>query len=152
MKVIGVGNRWRRDDAVGLEVAARVRAAAPDGVEVLEREGEPVALLDAFDGADAVVLVDAVSSGAPPGTLHRLDAVASALPGELFRRSTHHLGVPEAVELGRALGRLPSAVVVIGVEGGSWDAGEALSPPVAAAVGAAVDAVLEEVARCTSTR
>ncbi len=151
MKVVGVGNRWRSDDAAGLEVAAKVRALAPAGVEVVEREGEPVALLDAFEGADAVVLVDAVSSGSPPGTLHRLDAVANELPPDLFRRSTHHLGVPEAVELGRALGRLPARVVVVGIEGANWDAGDELSPPVAAALDAAVAAVLEEVARCTST-
>lgn len=152
MKVVGVGNRWRSDDAAGLEVAAKVRALSPPGIEVLEREGEPVALLDAFEGADAVVLVDAVSSGSPPGTLHRLDATATELPQDLFRRSTHHLGVPEAVELGRALGRLPAHVVVVGIEGASWDAGDELSPPVAAAVDAAVAAVLEEVERCTSTR
>lgn len=151
MRVVGVGNRWRSDDAVGLEVAARVRGLAPAGVEVLEREGEPVALLEAFEGAGAVVLVDAVASGAPAGTIHRLDAAAGELPRELFRHSTHHLGVPEAVELGRALGRLPATIVVVGVEGGSWEAGDELSPPVGAAVDAAVAAVVEEVERCTST-
>ncbi len=152
MRVIGVGNRWRSDDGVGLEVAARVRALAPPGVEVVEREGEPVGLLDALEGAEAVVLVDAVSSGGTPGTLHRLDATETELPHELFARSTHHLGLAEAVELGRALGRLPERVVVVGVEGGSWAAGDELSPQVAESLDAAVAAVLEEAERCTSRR
>jgi hydrogenase maturation protease len=69
--VLGVGNPWRRDDGAGLAVA-RLLAGTP-GVEVLEREGEPASLIDAWDGADALWLVDAVSSGAVPGTLHRID-------------------------------------------------------------------------------
>jgi hydrogenase maturation protease len=149
VKVIGVGNRWRSDDGVGLAVAARLRDEPPAGVEVAEREGEPTGLLDAFAGARAVVVVDAVSSGAPAGTLHRLDAVAQPLPDELFRRSTHHLGLPEAVELARALGRLPAELYVVGVEGSSWEAGDTLSAPVAAAVDDAVAAVLDAVERCS---
>ncbi len=151
MRVIGVGNRWRSDDAVGLAVAAIVRERAPE-LDVVEREGEPVALLEAFDGVDAVVLVDAVSSGAPPGTVHRLDAAAAPLPSELFHHSTHHLGLPEAVELARALGQLPEETIVVGVEGASWSVGEELSQEVGAAIDEAASTVLEEVERCTSRR
>lgn len=151
MKVIGVGNAWRSDDAVGLVVAERLRGKLP-GVEVLEREGEPVALLEAWQGEDAVVLVDAVSSGAPPGTVHTLDAAGEPLPASFFRRSTHHLGIADAVELARAMGSLPPRTVVVGVEGSSWEPGLELTPEVADAIDAAADAVAEEVARCTSTR
>lgn len=142
MRVVGIGNRYRHDDAVGLIVAERV------GGTLLE--GEPVALLDAWEGADAVVVVDAVASGAAPGTVHRLDAVAEPLPPELFAASTHHLGVADAVELARALGRLPKRLVVIGIEGACWEAGEGLSTEVEAAVESAADAVREEVRACTS--
>ena len=76
LRVIGVGNRWRSDDGAGLEVAARLRGSLPAGVEVLEREGEPTALIGAWADADAVWLADAVRSGAAAGTLHRLDATA----------------------------------------------------------------------------
>jgi len=152
VKVIGVGNRWRSDDGVGLAVAARLRGEPPAGVEVVDREGEPTGLLDAFEGARTVVVVDAVSSGAPAGTLHRLDAAAGPLPRELFRRSTHHLGLPEAVELARALGRLPAELYVVGVEGSSWEAGDRLSAPVAAAVDDAVAAVRDELERCAGKR
>ena len=149
LRVIGIGNRWRSDDGVGPVVAGRVHELAP-GLEVVVQEGEPVALLDAFDGADAVVVVDAISSGGAPGTVHSLDAIAAPLPHELFARSTHHLGLGEAVELGRALGRLPARLLVVGVEGASWDAGDELSAPVAAAVDRAAAVVLEEVAQYTS--
>jgi hydrogenase maturation protease len=149
LRVIGVGNRWRSDDAVGLIVAERLRGTVP-GVEVLEREGEPVALMDAWEGEEAVVIVDAVSSHGPPGRLHRLDVADGPLPAELFAASTHHLGLAEAVELARALGRLPAALVVIGVEGAVFDAGDGLSPAVEAAVEPAAAAVRKEVEACTS--
>jgi len=143
--IVCVGNRWRSDDGVGLAVAARLRER---GLEPVEREGEPVGILDALEGASAAVVVDAVSSGADPGTVHVLDASRHPLPASLFAHSTHHLGLGEALELARALGRLPERTLVVGIEGASWDAGDGLSPAVAAAVERAV----EEVERCTSGR
>jgi hydrogenase maturation protease len=148
--VVGVGNRWRSDDAVGLLVARRVRGEVPRGVEVLELEGEPAGLIDAFEGADALYVVDAVSSGAAPGTVHRLDASAEPLPAELFASSTHLLGLADALEIARALGRLPGRVVVFGIEGESFAAGEGLSAAVEGAAERVAEAVREEVAQCTN--
>lgn len=149
--MICVGNAFRGDDGAGLEVAKLLRGALPDGVELLEREGEPTGLIDAFEGAEALWLVDAVSSGgAPGGTVHRLDAGEQELPAGLFRASTHAFGVAEAVELARALGRLPPRTIVYGIEGARFDAGEELSPETAAAVPEVAEAVRTEVEVCTS--
>ena len=145
--VIGVGNAFRGDDAVGLEVAERLRGRA--GLDVVVCEQEPIQLLDAWAEADLALLVDAVSSGAAPGTIHRLDATAQPVPATVFRGSTHAFGVAEVVELGRALGRLPGRLLVFGVEGAEFRAGDELTPAVAAAVEPLVDELLEEV-RCTS--
>ena len=147
---MGVGNPWRRDDAAGLVVARRLRGTLPPEVEVLEREGEPTGLIDSWDGADRLWVVDAVSSGANAGTLHRIDATREALPAELFRTSTHHVGLAEAVELARVLGRLPEQIVVYGIEGERFDVGDELTPMVDDAASRAADAVREEVLACTS--
>ena len=152
LRVVCVGNRWRSDDAAGLEVARRLEGTLPAAVDLCEREGEPTALIDAWDGAESVWLVDAVSSGADAGTVHRLDASARELPASLFRASTHHVGLAEAVELARALGRLPPRTVVFGIEGGSFDVGDTLTPAVEAAVEQVAELVREEVAACTSGR
>ena len=146
--MLGVGNAYRGDDAVGLAVAGRVRERAPE-LEVVVCEQEPIQLLDAWTGADLALLVDAVSSGAPPGTVHRLDATAEPVPATVFRGSTHAFGVAEVVELGRALGRLPGRLLVFGVEGAAFSAGDELTPAVAAAVEPLVEELLEE-AGCTS--
>ena len=65
-----------------------------------------------------------------PGRLHRFDVTDAPLPAEIFNRSTHSLGLPEAVELARELDRLPTRLIVYGIEGESFETGEGLSDPV----------------------
>jgi hydrogenase maturation protease len=132
--LIGVGNGWRGDDGAGLALARRVRELAPSGVEVREVEGDATALMDAWSGAEHVVVVDAAQSEAAPGTVRRFDAGAAALPVRALRSSTHAFGVSDAVELARALGRLPDRLEVYAIEGASFTAGERLSPVVERAV------------------
>jgi hydrogenase maturation protease len=132
--VIGVGNAWRGDDGAGLAVARRVREQAPAGVDVHEIEGDASALVEAWAGADRVVVVDAAESGAPPGTVQCFDGRRAPLPARLLRSSTHAFGVPDAIELGRALDRLPRRLDVYAIEGESFVAGDRLSPAVERAV------------------
>jgi hydrogenase maturation protease len=127
MMVIGVGNEWRCDDGAGLEVARRVGGR--------ELSGEPIGLVDALESADEVTIVDAVFSGAPPGTVHEFEAGAEPLPVALFgSSSTHALGLAEAIEIARSLGRLPARVRVLGIEGARFDYGQGLSHEVEEAV------------------
>jgi hydrogenase maturation protease len=132
--VIGVGNEYRGDDGAGLAVATRLRGRLPDDVEIVACEQEPTRLVDAWRGAEAAVVVDAVASGAEPGTLHRFDAAREPLPARAFRSSTHAFGIGDAIELSRALGSLPPHLVVYGIEGAAFTAGVGLSDAVAAAV------------------
>jgi hydrogenase maturation protease len=139
--VIGVGNELRGDDGAGLEAARRVRESElPPSVTVRLHEGEAVGLLELWDGADAAVLVDTVRSGAPPGTIHRLDASHGPLPSPIRRSSSHTIGIAEAIELSRALGTLPPGILVYGVEGRQFEAGTGLSDE----VGEALDRLVRE--------
>jgi hydrogenase maturation protease len=147
--VIGVGNAFRGDDAAGREVATRVRERVPDELEVVVCELEPTRLIDAWEGAEAAFVVDAVSSGAEPGIVHRFDATSRPLPSREFRSSTHALGIGETIELARAIGKLPSRVIVFGIEGEAFGSGTELSGPAQGGVERAVELVLEE-AGCTS--
>jgi len=152
--VIGVGNRLRGDDGAGVAVAERLSERTSPDVEVVACSEEPSRLMDAWEGAESVVLVDTVSSGAPPGTIHRFDAGAEAVPARTFRSSTHAIGIAETIELARALGRLPHRVRVYGVEAGGFTTGADLTPAVEAAVTSLVEAVLQDLEeeRCTSVR
>ena len=97
-------------------------------------ESEPVALIEEWTGTDAVIVVDAVCSGAPPGTIHRLDARSAPIPAGLSQGSTHAFGLAETVELARELDRLPRRLEVVGIEGERFNAGKELTAPVRAAV------------------
>jgi hydrogenase maturation protease len=142
-----LGSPDRGDDALGPAVARSVAALLP-GLEVLEHE-DPTGLLDLWAGHSPVVVVDAVRSGAVAGTLHRLETGATGPPpsagawASSGHGSTHAFGLAEMVELGRALGRLPDRLVVVGVEAEQFDHGAPLSPRVAAAVPVAAAGVCD---------
>ena len=144
--VVGIGNPLRGDDGVGPAVAALVRARAHPGVQVAEVHADPIALLELWAGRRRVVLVDAVCSGAPAGTLVAVDMRRHPLP-RTATASTHGFGLAQVVELGRALGRLPAELVFVGVELGLVGAGTGLSEPVVAGVRQAAQRVDELVAR-----
>jgi hydrogenase maturation protease len=143
--VLGIGNGYRGDDGAGLAVAERLRGRLPADFELAACEQEPTRLIDAWQGAATALVVDAVGPHGSPGTLHRFDASDEPLPVHFLRSSTHAFGVGEAIELSRVLGVLPHRVLVYGIEGASFDAGEGLTEPVEAAVDRAVVAVLEDV-------
>ncbi|MEV4459365.1 hydrogenase maturation protease [Microbispora sp. NPDC049633] len=133
--VAGLGSDLRGDDAAGLGVARRLRGTLPPSVAVVENRGDPAALVEAWSGAALAIVVDAVSSGAPPGTVHM--PVHMPVPMPMRSRppaGSHGLGPADAVALGRALGRLPGELVVVGIEGGDFTPGAPMTPPVLAAV------------------
>jgi hydrogenase maturation protease len=126
--VIGIGNDFRGDDGVGRFVVRKLRDLNLPGVAVLEAEGDPLKFLEKWQGAHTVVLVDAVSSGAAPGTVFYFEAVEAPLPQELLSPcSTHALGLGAAIELARALGKLPPRLIVYGIEGKNFQAASGLS-------------------------
>jgi hydrogenase maturation protease len=145
--VIGIGNPYRGDDAAGLAVGEHIRAAAPPGVEVVEHEGEPVSLIDAWGQARLVYLIDVVSSGGEPGSVYRFDATTQPLDAQFSHRGTHTLSIADTIELARALGRLPHRLIGYGIEGRTFTAGAGLSPEARAAVGTVSARLLEELTR-----
>jgi len=142
--VVGVGNRYRRDDCAGLEVAELLRGHVPADVQVLTLEGEPTVLLDLLAGSELVVLVDAVASGTEPGAILRFDATHEPVPGNVFGASTHAFGLGETIELARMLGRLHARVLVYGITGEDFTSGEEVSASVTCAIARAADQILRE--------
>ncbi|MBM3892546.1 MAG: hydrogenase maturation protease [Verrucomicrobia bacterium] len=128
--IIGIGNDHRHDDAAGLIAARRLCARKLPRVTVVEATGEGTALMELWQDAGTVILLDAVQSGAAPGTLHRLDARAQTVPTRFLRCSTHAFGVAEAIELARALDQLPPRLLIFGVEARDFSQGTGLSPEV----------------------
>ncbi|MEO3811566.1 hydrogenase maturation protease [Sphaerisporangium sp. B11E5] len=130
--VIGLGCECRGDDAAGLEVVRLLaRDSLPPSVVVLENYGDAAELIESWTGACLAIVVDAAMSGAPPGTLHRHSALGLA---PTWQGSSHVLSLADAIDLARALGRLPRRLLLLGIEGEDFAVGGPMSPSVRAAV------------------
>ena len=126
-----VGNVLRRDDGFGPAVADRLEL--PPEAKVVETGIGGIALLqELMAGWDGLVLVDAVDSGEPPGT------VTASVPevGEAVHVPDVHLANPERVlTTAKGMGVLPPRIVIIGCQPADIDdLGEGLSPVVESAV------------------
>jgi hydrogenase maturation protease len=135
MRIIGCGNLHRGDDAAGILAAERLLAL---GVEAAVCVGGFAQLMDMWHGSDDVIVIDAVVTGASGGTVHLWDA-SRPVPFAKSSASTHGMGIAEAIELSRALKRLPARLRIYGIEGQNFELGTAPLPEVVEAV--------EEVAR-----
>ncbi len=130
--IIGLGQSLRGDDAVGLAAVRLWQETYPSSVsearlrvEMAELPG--LTLLDLLDGADAALLVDAVVSGAAPGTLHLVgpDDLSAFVAGA---ESAHGWGVSETLALAHQLGQsLPAQIIILGIEAASFEMGAPLS-------------------------
>jgi len=144
--VIGCGNLLREDDGVGIRAVRLLKARKlPEGVRVVEAGCPGLGLLDLLAGSERAVIVDAVVSGAPPGTLHRFG------PGVLPERnwlplSLHGVNLVDALALGRTAApeQLPGSITIFGVEIARRGMGEGLSPEVEAALPELVEMILSE--------
>lgn len=147
--VIGIGNRERADDALGLIAIDRLQREHPAGVEFATARGDVLKVLDLFEGAHKVIMIDAMRSGGTPGQVVRLDVSDVAVKVDLANfASSHTVNLAEAIELARTLGRLPAHLIVYGVEAQDFTLGNGLSPAVAAALEGLLTRVRKEWA-CT---
>ncbi len=142
--LIGLGNAHRGDDRAGLDVLERLRRRLPGEARFVEGPEDFTALLDLWTGVRRVVVVDAVSSGAEPGTIHRVVVGAEGLPETVRPTSTHGGSLTEAVGLGLALGRMPGSLVLYGIEAEDLHIADGLSPRVEAALAQATERIVEE--------
>ncbi|MBT3339128.1 MAG: hydrogenase maturation protease [Anaerolineae bacterium] len=140
--IIGIGQKLRGDDAVGPEVVRAWEKQHPESakrvrVEISQLPG--LELLGLFGDADIAILVDAVQSGAEPGTVHitGLDQVISFEAGS---GSVHGFGVAETLALGKQVDpdAIPDEVIIIGIESEQIGLGEDISAGVRASIPEAV--------------
>lgn len=152
--IAGFGNVLRCDDAFGVEVARRLdQVDLPPGVRVVETGIAGLTLIQELrDGFDALVVVDAVDHGRPPGTvlliepeILDIDSLSWDQRHELL--TDMHMTTPErAFVMARALGVLPENRLLVGCQIADPDGvGEEMTPEVAAAVEVAVAEIVRHV-------
>ncbi|SPM28401.1 hydrogenase maturation protease [Mycobacterium terramassiliense] len=143
--VIGLGNRYRRDDGVGIVVADELHSRGLKGVRVVTGIVEPMGLLEAWSGAGLAVVIDgAVATPPAPGRVRRCGLSDLAAGDGL---SSHGVDLASAHALGEALGRVPGELVLLTVEVADTGHGTGLTPPVERAVPQVVGMVVAEIDR-----
>jgi hydrogenase maturation protease len=133
--VAGIGSIIRGDDGVGVRAARQLKTRLPNGrFDVIELGTAGLALLDSVEGCDRLILLDAIVTGAPPGTVHELTGQEVAASAHLG--PGHEADLPTTLALGRKLSRhMPGDVIVLAVEAGDLDSfSEHLTPEVEAAI------------------
>jgi hydrogenase maturation protease len=149
--VIGVGNRYRSDDGVGLAVIdlldLELKKQAIDDVALYKRSGEGAELIEIWKNFDFVILIDAVAADEEAGSIYQFRAHQEQIPAAFFHYSTHAFSIAEAVELARVLNQLPAQLIIYGIVGNNYRAGEALGAQVEKAAGEVVARVIDEIER-----
>ena len=87
--LIGIGNEFRSDDGIGLIIVRQIQNTQLSSIFVKEASGEGAALMEAWQGYENVIIVDAMVSGAKPGTILIIDANKETVPANVFHYSTH---------------------------------------------------------------
>lgn len=141
-RIIGCGNLQRMDDGAGVLVAHRLREL---GIPAEVQSGGAFELIADWERDVRIILIDAVVTGAPAGTIHVWEGTPPSLPHPQHF-SSHGFGLAEAFRLGQILDCLPEHITVYGIEGDQFGMGERLSSEVAAAVDQIVRQFAEELA------
>ncbi len=144
--IIGLGNPIVADDSIGLRVAAELKSLLADrpDVDVTEDYWGGLRLMERMIGYDRAIVIDAICTGAPPGTIHHL--TPASVPTQKSA-SAHDVNLPTALAFGRRAGaHLPADenVRLIGIEAEDLiNFSDQCTPAVAAAIPRSIREVIQ---------
>lgn len=141
-RIIGCGNLQRMDDGAGVLVAQRLREL---GIPAEIQSGGAFELIADLEHDQHLIVIDAVATGAPVGTMHVWEGSPPRLP-HATHFSSHGFGLAEAFRLGQILNCLPGRITVFGIEGDQFGIGEHVSPEVAATIHRVAQQIAKELA------
>lgn len=145
LTVVGIGNDLRSDDAVGLMVLRELKHLLPPEVKAAELTDDQLGLIDLMQPDQIIIIIDAVRSSSPVGTIFRLNAASEPIPKNFFSFSTHSIDTVQAIEMARAMGRLPECVIVYGIAGRDFSFSSQQSPEVIDAAKVVRSRILEDI-------
>lgn len=150
--IVALGHGARHDDGVGAELVRRLEGHLPAHVATVDLGPNPLRLLEVFERAAElgarVIVIDAVVSGADPGTIHRFTGreVLEWTGSVHAATSSHGFDLATTLALADRLDRLPDDLVILGVEVGDVSPGEGLSSAVRSVVERALARLVDEMA------
>ena len=141
--IVGIGSTILRDDGVGIHAARELRTrSSSNKVDIMEIGTAGLSILDLVEGYDRLIIIDAIVTNAPPGTIHYLTQEDMARAVHLG--TGHEADLPTTLALGNKLmgGHMPKKIIVVAVEAGDIATfSEQLTPEVEAAILEVLDGI-----------
>lgn len=145
--VIGLGNLLMRDDGIGIRVARELMRHPPEkSIKIYVYRELDLSLIEGLQGASRVVVVDALQSGKPPGTVSKY-SIASKEESQFQLPSLHGLGLSDLFALAKYAGLLSCPVTLVGVEPKDWRPGKRMNREVVASIPKVLAEVTQELKR-----
>ena len=143
--VLGVGNLLLSDEGIGIHAVKRLLESQvlPEDVEIVDGGTAGLNLLYYLEGVERLVIIDAVETGGPPGTIVRL--AGEKIPAYMaLKVSPHEITLPDFLAAAKLRDLYPKEVVVWGMQPRSLDVGVDLSPDLAEKLDTLIEFVVAE--------
>ncbi len=150
--VIGLGNEYRGDDAVGIEIVRRLADRVMPEVSVVESSGEGTELMRLWEEREVVFLIDAIQANGEPGKIYRFTDANIDEFEQCFYCSSHLFSVPQALRMSHELGTIPDQIVIFGVAGRQFNFGDQISDKVEASIEEVISRLLGELTSLISEK
>ena len=145
--ILGIGNLLMTDDGIGVRVVQELvrRYRFPADVAVLDGGTLGLDLLPHLEGVERLLIIDAVMTGDPPGTVVRMteDQIPAVFATKL---SPHQMGLQDLLAVAELLGHRPANMVLLGVQPAEIELGDYLTPSVAVTLEPIIAGCLAELA------
>ncbi len=146
--VVGIGNPILKDDSVGIKVVERI-----EGVDTAVLTTTNFEVLDVIAGYELAIIVDAIKTGAEPGSIYVL-----SLGDILISRNytnTHNLTLATTLKLGYEIfpERMPKDIKIVAIEVEDAESfGEECTPKVREAIPKAVETIKTILLKATTSK
>jgi len=143
--VLGIGNLIMTDDGVGVRVVQYLSEGYvfPSEVTILDGGTLGLDLLTHLEGVERLLIIDAMETGGPPGTIVRMTGEEIPMVFET-KLSPHQMGLKDLLAVSVLRGITPPEMVLLGIQPGNIELGVDLTPPVEAQLDTLVDMALRE--------
>ncbi|NPV11912.1 MAG: hydrogenase maturation protease [Ignavibacteria bacterium] len=144
-KIIGIGNEFRSDDAVGLIVARKLKELYPD-FDIIESDGNGTDLLNYFQNYDKLIIIDAAISENPEdiGRIKEIKVTDDLDFSEINLFSSHAFSLLSALRLAKQLNILPKELYLYLIFSSNFSFGQEISQKVKEASEKILDIIIKK--------
>jgi len=143
-KIIGIGNEFRSDDAVGILIARKLKEFYPD-YDIIESDGNGIDLLSIFQEYDKVILIDAAvaEKNEDVGQVREIKVAQETNFSNIKIFSSHSFSLLEAIKMGKQLSILPKELILYLILSQNFSFGQEISEKVKKALEKILDIIIK---------